>query len=149
MNFCEIQHFTGPGIFGTGYTSTHTQVIIQKTNYTLRRLASFSCQVRRSTRSFVQLLFWARNLSANRLCHIGLSFIWYNYSTYHHALLSFHQIFVSSTMGLSTLLLLVIFTANEDIIGLLEVAFEQCKVIAVTSLQFNHFLTASTGFSYI
>ena len=33
----------GPGIFGTGYTSTHTEVNIQKTNYTLRRLAfSFS-----------------------------------------------------------------------------------------------------------
>ena len=97
----------------------------------------------------MQLLFWARNLSANRLCYIGLSFIWYNHSTYHHESLSFHQIFVSSTMGLSTLLLLVIFTANEDIIGLLEVAFEQCKVIAVTSLQFNHFLTASTGFLHL
>ena len=30
------------GIFGTGYTSTHTQVNIQKTNYTLRRLHSLA-----------------------------------------------------------------------------------------------------------
>ena len=149
MNFNEIQHFTGPGIFGTGYTSTHTRVNIQKTYYTLRQLATFSCQVRRSTRSFVQLLFWARNSTAKHLCHIGPSFIWSIHFTYHHESLSFHQIFVSSTMGLSTLLLLVIFTANDNIIGLLEVAFEQCKVITVTSLQFNHFLTASTGFSYI
>ena len=34
VNFGEIQHFTRPGTFGTGYTSTHTQVNIQKTNYT-------------------------------------------------------------------------------------------------------------------
>ena len=40
VNFIEIQHSTGPGIFGTAYTSTHTQVNIQKTYYTLRRLAS-------------------------------------------------------------------------------------------------------------
>ena len=32
MNFGEIQHFTRPGIFGTGYTSTHSMVNIQKTN---------------------------------------------------------------------------------------------------------------------
>ena len=97
----------------------------------------------------MQLLFWALNLSVNRLSHAGLSSIWYNHSTYHQELLSFHQIFVSSTMGLSTLLLLAIFAANEIIIGLLEVALNNAKVIAVTSLQFNHFLTASTGFSYI
>ena len=29
----------GRGFFGTGYTSTHTMVNIQKTNYTLRWLA--------------------------------------------------------------------------------------------------------------
>ena len=39
VNFGEIQHFTRPGFFGTGYTSTHTMVNIQKTNYTLRRFA--------------------------------------------------------------------------------------------------------------
>ena len=33
VNFGEIQHFTRPGTFGTGYTSTHTQVNIQQTNY--------------------------------------------------------------------------------------------------------------------
>ena len=96
----------GAGIFGTGYTSTHTQVNIQKTNYTLRRL-HFSCHVRRSTRSFVQLLFWARNLSASHLCHTGLSF---SGTTIPCIIMNrFHQIFISSTMGLSTLLLLLIF----------------------------------------
>ena len=45
MNFNEIQHSTGPGTFGTMYTSTHTQVNIQKTQYTLRQLASFSARL--------------------------------------------------------------------------------------------------------
>ena len=53
VNFGEIQHFTRPGTFGTGYTSTHTQVNLQKTNYTAPLL---SCRVRRSARSFEQLL---------------------------------------------------------------------------------------------
>ena len=53
VNFGEIQHFTRPGTFGTGYTSTHTQVNLQKTNYTASLL---SCRVRRSARSFEQLL---------------------------------------------------------------------------------------------
>ena len=46
VNFGEIQHFTRPGTFGTGYTST--QVNLQKTNYTAPLLflpRSTICQV--------------------------------------------------------------------------------------------------------
>ena len=48
VNIGEIQHFTRPGTFGTGYTSTHTQVNIQKTNYTAPLLflpRSTICQI--------------------------------------------------------------------------------------------------------
>ena len=48
VNFGEIQHFTWPETFGTGYTSTHTQVNLQKTNYTAPLLflpGSTICQI--------------------------------------------------------------------------------------------------------
>ena len=61
VNFGEIQHFTRPGIFGTGYTSTHTQVNIQKTNYTAPLLflpCSTICQI-----------LWAAPSPGTQSCH--------------------------------------------------------------------------------
>ena len=74
----EIQHFTGPGLFGIPYTSTHMRKCTKNLIYTASARIFF-CQVRRLIRSFVQLL---------------------------SSVPQFHQIFILSTTDLSTWLLL-------------------------------------------
>ena len=84
------------GIFGTGYTSTHKQVNIQKTNYTLRRLYFLPGS------TIYQVLCAAPFLVTQLISQSSLSYLavifWYNYSMCHHELSGFHQIFISSTM---------------------------------------------------